>query len=92
MDDWPTTVAEFDRLLGAHRTDLPTGLTGRNFLTDELLGTVLNSNGEPVEISTGIVLDHRLFGVTYPRRANGVDERDGSYPSLEAVAAALGYN
>lgn len=93
MDDWPTTVAEFQRLLGDRETQLrPTGVTGINFMTPEILGYVVDVNGHPAEITTGVFVDARYFGVTFSRLPDGSpNPRDKSCPSLADLVEHLGY-
>lgn len=88
-DDWPTTLAKFADLFGPHRTRKRTNLEGVNFMTDEILG-VVEVAGEPVEISTGWFMDHRIFGVTFPPTVDGqADERSHLVSSLEQAYAEL---
>lgn len=66
VDDWSTTERRFDELLGDQRTSKPRqGFEGRNFMTDEVLGYVETARGDVVEISSGMFLDDRLYGVTF---------------------------
>lgn len=91
-DDWPTTVAKF-RTLFAPLPTLPPdmNLRGVNYITPDVLGRVV-ADGEPVEIATGWFMDHRVFGITYNRTADGApDPRDTSAATLEAVAELLGF-
>lgn len=90
FDDWPTTEARFKDRFRGHMTNEPMNIKGVNFITSEVLGKVL-VDGEPVEISTGILLNDRLFGVTYNRLPDGkCDPRDEVFGNLDEVAEAIG--
>lgn len=84
--DYRVVTDTFAEMFDAYRTNERMRLPGRNFMTDDVLG-VLKIDGELVEISTGMFLDDRLFGVTFDRErdADPVDERNGAFDSLEAV-------
>ena len=88
VQDWPTTIARFDELFGDRPpTTKHNSLKGVNFVTNEYLGSVLDKDGVPVEVSTGIFLEDRVFGVTFPRVWTGKnmvpDPRDQLCSSLE---------
>jgi hypothetical protein len=88
-DDWPTTEAKFYELFDVELTrERPTGLTGTNFMTDEILGYVRTEFG-PAEISTGWFLDHRFFGVTFGRGAGAPSDLERAYGSLDEIHHAL---
>jgi hypothetical protein len=82
--DWPTTVARFNKLFANVRTNEPTRLGGPNFVTDEVLGKIVSPGGSTVEVSTGMFLSQRVFGVTFPRLRDGSpDPRDQMCETLE---------
>ena len=89
-DDWPTTEAKFAQLFPqATKRRGAMSPPGRNFVTPEVLGFV-QVGDEGVEVSTGCILGDRLFGVTFPRLADGgADPRDTSASSLDEVAMIL---
>jgi hypothetical protein len=90
-NDWRTVMVQFDEMFGAYRCPPGTRmrLRGVNLLTDEVLG-LLAINGEVVEVSTGMFLGHRMFGVTWDRDNDALpDERSGSFESLDEVREHL---
>jgi len=82
--DWPTTVARFRELFADVRTSEPLWLGAPNFITSEVLGVVKSPSGALVEVSTGMFMSKRVFGVTFQRKANGdPDPRDQMCETLE---------
>lgn len=92
-DDWQTTVDKFWDLFRDHVTPpavWPEGVKGKNFMTPEFLGVVYDAERNPVEITTGWFLDHRLFGMTWPRNPDGSPSgKDRCVNTLDEVATFL---
>ncbi len=62
--DWRLCAEQFRELFGLRRTNRYFTLAGPNFMTPDLLGFV-DVDDEPVEITTGVFLGERLYGVTF---------------------------
>lgn len=91
--DWNDCVAAFHQRFEKRLAPTREGRNwpGVNFMTPDWLGYVTTPAGEIVEVSTGWFLDHRLFGITWPRLLDGrPDPRDTSTTNLDGVAAAIG--
>lgn len=86
MMDWDEVNREFQRIFDGHQSRFGAHLPGVNFMTSELLGFVKAPDGSIVEVSTGMFLGNRIFGVTFPRVHNPdgePDPRDQMCESLE---------
>lgn len=87
-------LASFQQV-NAVRNRLPRGV---NFMTQEHLGYVLDTDGNVVEVTTDIMpvfgarprRSTRVFGLTWPRINTMPDERDRLVDSLDEVAEAIG--
>jgi hypothetical protein len=90
VDDWPTTLATFRDMFGDRLARHAGRFPGRNFMTDDVLGYV-RAAGTVVEISTGVFLERRIIGVTFPPDADGNygDDRSGCFDTLDDVRAYL---
>lgn len=73
--DWDVLNAEFHRRFDDRRsraTQQSMGLTGTNFMTSEFLGILADANGDPVEVTTGLGIDHqRIYGLTWAPLGGG---------------------
>ena len=92
MDDWPTTVSKYREMFNgkAAPVTMKWRLGGYNMMSSEILGW-LDVDGEMVEVSTGIGLNHeRIFGITFNRTNDDLpNDRDTVLFSLEEVDAYL---
>ncbi|MBP7629083.1 MAG: hypothetical protein KA758_01415 [Acidimicrobiales bacterium] len=89
-DDWRVIEPEFRaRFAGRLSERMPHRPEGDNPMTPELLGFVFTSDGDIVEVTTGMFLDHRLFGVVWPRIDGRIDPRDCCVHSLDELEEAL---
>jgi hypothetical protein len=88
--DFRAVEATFNDMFGAYRTGRRMQLRGCNFMTEEVLG-ILDIDGQLVEVSTGMFLNDRLFGVTFDRPNDGdpSDDRNGSFDTLDEVRQHL---
>jgi hypothetical protein len=88
---YETYRTRFGELFAGRTTkDRPAGVRGVNFVTETLIGHVEGPDGKPVEVTTGVFLGRRVFGVTFPRVWGGApDERDKMCESLEEVYEAI---
>ncbi len=95
--EWALQVDGWNReLIAAGLTPVPrhqahAHLFGKspNFMTQDLIGYYY-VDGDPVEISTGMFLELRLFGVTFPRIDTSTpDPRDFVVESIDEVVATL---
>lgn len=106
MIDWPTARDSFRSLIAdGTLTVAPRRLVhdrwnvrGGNLATPDYLGHVLDSDRNPVEITTGTMpcfgerprREQRIYGLTWPRVAGRPDDRDRMVLDLDEIAAALG--
>jgi len=86
--DYRRVVADFRTMFSAHHTTrrVP-GLSGVNFMTDDVLGNVTDAGGDVVEVSTGMFSGRRIFGISYSPGDPRSRMVDGD--TLAAVHAAL---
>lgn len=93
-DDWRVVRRQFTALFTEHlvsRDRFAHYGGALNFMTPDVLGYVRGLDGSRIEVSTGMFMDDRMFGATWPRRWRDddwmPDDRDGSFDSLDALHA-----
>lgn len=90
LDGWRSELAAAGLPVFRH-LGIPRSTFGAspNFITPDLIGYIIVDD-MPVEISTGMFLDRRLFGVTFPRHDDG-QANDLSFVaySIEEIATTL---
>ena len=93
--DWPGTVRRYQEVFGDMPSpSRPWRRAGSNFATPEVLGYVADTNGDPVEVSTGMMpvfgarprREIRVFGVTFTRRG---DKRSTLCYSLDECRSVI---
>ena len=92
--DWRVIEPEFRaRFAGRIVKSMPDRPGGVNPMTPDLLGFVRTGDGGIVEVTTGMFLDHRMYGIVHPRIVVGSDRmcdpRDRSVHSLDELEEEL---
>lgn len=89
LDHWRRELIEAG-FTPMRRADANPHLFGQhpNFMTPDVICYVY-IDGDPVEISTGMFLEQRLFGITFPRVDGMANERDFCAFSIDEISTTI---